>query len=382
MKYNRILLVGSSPNVGLTFYYTRLAVAFKRIGVDVVVVTNGKEQYSCLPNELKSWNIKQYIDAGLHKVNLVDLVKGAGLMRDIIKNEGDFDFIVGGGVREGVKLWASRKGLSNKPINISIVGSFPSKRVEQFIAIMSYNLFYDNCIALSKYSKKQLINKGLKPDKIWAIPLFAPELEWFDKATQSKVNLETYNLQNTKHPVVFYAASHYPHKGFKYYLMAASEVLKKFDATFILGGKGPLTRSLKEIAKRWGIFEHVIFTGWVSNYHMPYIQSNIADICVSSSLKETMSSYLLECMAAGKPVVATKTGIASEVIEDHVNGVLIPLKNHKELAREICWLIKHPKEASNIGINARKTIEEKINMRLAINTLINYYINQHLSSIN
>ena len=52
MSYNRILLVGSSPNAGLTFHFTRLAIAFKRMGIDVVVLSDGNEQYSYLVKEL------------------------------------------------------------------------------------------------------------------------------------------------------------------------------------------------------------------------------------------------------------------------------------------------------------------------------------------
>jgi len=379
MNY-KILLIGSSPNAGLTFYYTRLAIALKRMGIDVVVLYDGREQYSCLSEELENWDIRHYINSGLHRVDLIGLINGVRLLRDVIKKEKNFDFILGGGVREGIKIWASTRRLCSKPISISVIGSFPNKRTEQFIAIASYNTFYNKCIVLSKHSEGQLIKLGLKSDKIWVIPLFAPDLEWFDRAKQLKVDLEVYNLQDIEHPVIFYAAGHYPHKGFEYYLMAASKVLKKLDTTFVLGGRGPLTCSLKEMTKKLGIYKNVIFTGWISNYHMPYIQSNVADICVSSSLKETLSSYLLECMAAGKPVIATNTGVAPEVVKDYKNGFVIMPRDAEKMAEKIIWLIEHYNEARNMGINARKTIEEKINMKLAINDMIDHFETLHKMS--
>ncbi|MGY0287365.1 MAG: glycosyltransferase family 4 protein [Candidatus Methanodesulfokora washburnensis] len=357
-----------------------MAIALKRIGIDVVVLYDGREQYTCLSEELENWNIRHYINSGLHRVDLIGLTNGIKLLRDIIKKEKNFDFILGGGVREGIKVWASTKRFGGKPIGISVIGSIPNKKIEQFIAIASYNTFYNKCIVLSKHSEGQLIKLGLKSDKIWVIPLFAPDLEWFDRAKQLKVDLEAYNLQDIKHPVVFYAAGHYPHKGFEYYLMAASKVLKKLDATFVLGGRGPLTCSLKETAKKLGIYKNVIFTGWISNYHMPYIQSNVADICVSSSLKETLSSYLLECMAAGKPVIATNTGVAPEVVKDYKNGFVIMPGDAEKMAKKIIWLIEHYNEARNMGINARKTIEEKINMKLAINDMIDHLETLHKMS--
>ncbi|MHA1239083.1 MAG: glycosyltransferase family 4 protein [Candidatus Odinarchaeia archaeon] len=370
MNYNRILLIASSSNAGLTFYYTRLAIAFKRNGIDVVVVSDEREQYSCLSNELESWNVKQYKDASLHKVNLISLFEGTKFIRSIIKEEGYFDFILGGGVREGIKFWMSTRMLNNKPITISVVGSLPRNRIERSIAGASYSMFYDKCVALCNFTKKQLTKLGISPHKIIVAPLFAPDLEWFDKTKQSKVNLEIYNLQDIRHPVVFYAAGHYSHKGFKYYLMAAAEVLKRFEATFIVGGRGPLTRSLKKLSDKIGISKNVIFTGWISNYHMPYILGSIADICVSTSLVEQIPSYVMECMAAEKPVVASGVGGVPEIIVNRVNGYLVAPHNYKEVAKCIINLLTDPRIAKEMGLAGRRIITERFNMKKSVLNLM------------
>ena len=129
-------------------------------------------------------------------MNLVNLIDGARFIRDIVDSEGGFDFILGGGVREGIKTWMFKRMFSNKPITISIVGSLPRNKIEGFIAGVSYNRFCDKCVALCNFTKKQLIKLGVNSHKIIVAPLFAPDLEWFDKAKLSKVNLEIYNLQD------------------------------------------------------------------------------------------------------------------------------------------------------------------------------------------
>jgi glycosyltransferase involved in cell wall biosynthesis len=373
MKPNRILLIGSSPDVGLTFYYTRLATVFKRSGIDVVVLSEEREQYPYLHEELKSCDIKRYTSKFLHKSVPTSLINVAKYIVDIFKRDGPFDVILGGGVREGSKILFSKKYIDSNPISISIVGSLPRRKAEQFIASRSYNWFYDKNVVLCNFTKGQLTRLGVKDSKIIVSPLFAPDLEWFDKARRSKVDLELYNLEKVKHPVVFYAAGHYPHKGFEYYLMAAAEVLKSADVIFVLGGRGPLTESLKKLSEKLGISRHVIFTGWISIYHMPYILSNIPDICVSTSLVEQLPSYVMECMAAKKPIVASSIGGVPEIVLNGVNGYLVSPRDYKETARRIMELLNEPEKAKEMGQAGRKVIEQKLNMKASISKLMKIY---------
>jgi len=368
MKLSRILLIGSSFKIGLTFYYTRLAITLKKMGMEVVVVSEEGEQYPCLHRELEDQGIRYYRSAHLSKSTPAGLIKGAKDIANILRTYGPFDIILGGGVREGPKISMAKKYSDNEPINLSVVGSLPRKRYECFIASTVYNMFYDKNVALCDFTRKQMIWLGVKDNKIITVPLFAPDLEWFDKAKQSKIDLEAYNLQDIgkSEPAIFYAASHYYHKGFEYYLMTASEVLKSIDATFILGGKGPLTQYLKRLAKRLRIDKHIIFTGWISNYHMPYILSNIADICVSTSLVEQLPSYVMECMAAEKPVVAFSVGGIPEIIINNVNGYLVPPYNYKEVARGIINLLMNPEIAKEMGLAGRRIIKKQFNMEKSV----------------
>lgn len=369
----RILLLGFSHRIGLTFHYTRLAVALKRAGNDVVVISTNNAQYDRLSEDLKNTKVRLYSDNSMDKTNLIDTVKALKFLKSVLKKEKSFDLIVGGGVRESIKVWLSSRKLNEKPITFSVVGSLPQIKFERFLAGLFYNLFYDNCIALCKYTKNQLKDLGINTQKIHVIPLFAPDLTWFDKAKISKIDLKDYDLQDLDKSTVFYAASHYCHKGFEYYLMAASEVLKKFDATFIVGGKGPLTEYLKKLADKLEISKNVIFTGWISNYHIPYILSNLVDICVSTSLVEQLPSYLMECMAAKKPIIATCVGGVPEIVINGLNGYLIPPADPQKTADYIMYLIENLKKARDMGIAGRKIVENQLNMQTSINKLLKIY---------
>ena len=373
MNKCKILLIGSSFRVGLTFHFTRLAIALKRVGNRVTVLSTGKAQYDDLPEELKKWEIDWYTMDVLENVDVASIIKGAEFIRNIIKNEMELDFLLGGSVRHSIKIWLSTRNLEKTPTTFAVVGSLPQTKVGLSIAGFSYKTFYDKCIALCNYTRKRLEELGVNSEKIHVIPLFAPDLEWFDKIKESKVNLEVYNLQDIVDPVIFYAARHDQYKGFTYYLMAASEVLKKFDATFVVGGVGPLTTSLRNLAEKLGISKHVLFTGWISNYHIPYILNNIADICVSTSLIEQLPSYVMECMAAGKPVVASSVGGVPEIVIDGVNGYLVPPRDYKETAQRIMELLSESEKAREMGQIGRKIIEQELNMKISVNKLMKIY---------
>nr|MDO8044218.1 glycosyltransferase family 4 protein [Candidatus Baldrarchaeota archaeon] len=372
MGYN-ILLIGSSSGIGLTFHFTRLAVALKRLGNKVVVLSDNKEQYANLPKELNRHGIKRCTTDGIDDPDIMSMIRCAGDIRKILRREGNFDIIHAGGVKHGVKVHLATQILNNRPKTLATIGSLPGSRIGMGIASISYSLFYDKCIALCNYTRERLIKWGINPSKICVIPLFAPDLEWFDKAKKVKINLEDYNLEDVTKPVIFYAASHFHHKGFPYYLMAASTILKKFDATFVVGGKGPLTNSLKNLTEKLGIARHVVFTGWISNYHIPYVLSNIADICVSTSLVEQLPSYIMECMAAGKPVVASRVGGVPEIVINGVNGYLVPLHDYAETAQRIMDLLSNPEKAQEMGAAGRKMIEKEFNMKLSILKLLKLY---------
>ena len=374
----KILLIASSYRTGLVFNFTRLALALKRQGNEVVVLSAKREQYTELSRELFRANIKRYTCDSIDYVGVTDIINGALCIRKIIDKEGDFDIIHMGGIRHIVKVFLATKWMNKKPKTVATIVSFPrsksgtSSKLDMFTSAIAYYLS-DKSIAICEYTKTQLMKWFVKPNKICVIPLFAPDIEWFDAVKKNKAPLEQYNLKSVNNPVIFYAARHIRIKGFNYFLKAAAEVLRKFDATFIVGGEGPLTLNLKEQARRLRISNQVVFTGWISNYHMPYLLSNVADICVSTSLVEQLPSYIMECMAAGKPVVASSVGGVSEIVIDGVNGYLVPPCDYEEVAHRITDLLSDPEKARQMGLAGRKMVEERLNMKASTLKLMKVY---------
>lgn len=85
-----------------------------------------------------------------------------------------------------------------------------------------------------------------------------------------------------------------------------------------------------------------------------------ASVFAYPSNYEGMPNSLMEAMALGLPCVATDCpcGGPRELIQDGINGLLIPVRDKKALSDKICWMIEHPQDAQKMGEEARKISEK------------------------
>lgn len=146
-----------------------------------------------------------------------------------------------------------------------------------------------------------------------------------------------------------------PVKGQRYLLEAAKEISNEFPNThFVFVGGGELRTELIKMSDNLGLSDAV---------HFPGIREDIPewlgcmDVCVLPSLSEGFSNTLLEYMAAGKAVVATRVGGNPEVIVHGKNGLLANKGDCKDLTEKILFLLRDEQEALRLGLEARKHVE-------------------------
>ena len=89
----------------------------------------------------------------------------------------------------------------------------------------------------------------------------------------------------------------------------------------LLVGDGPDRAALQRRALAFG--SRVQFAGFVPHAAVPAVLQHV-DLFVLPSLYEDLSSALIEAMAAGLPVVATRVGGTADLVHDGVNGLLVP----------------------------------------------------------
>lgn len=150
-------------------------------------------------------------------------------------------------------------------------------------------------------------------------------------------------------------------KGLKYLIDAAALLKKEVDNFKILIiGKGSLLDELKAMAKKNNVLDKVIFTG--ERRDIPALLSCL-DIYVMSSIKEGLPNALLEAMASGRPIVATKVGGIPEVIQHGISGQLVPPGDAGSLAKAIKLLISNSSMAKKNGTCSERSSEKRLQYR-------------------
>jgi len=139
-------------------------------------------------------------------------------------------------------------------------------------------------------------------------------------------------------------------------LRAVKEIIlenSKVKMMFI--GEGFLKDKLSKMAKKWGIKNHVIFTGFI-DYEKVKDYWQGADIYLQTSKSETQGITILEAMAVGLPIVAVKATGTEDFIIDNQNGFLTK-NNSKDFYDKIKFLLKNPSIKKGVASQAKKDVK-------------------------
>jgi glycosyltransferase involved in cell wall biosynthesis len=122
-------------------------------------------------------------------------------------------------------------------------------------------------------------------------------------------------------------------------------------------GDGPERLPLEEEAKRRSLLDNVIFAGVRRDIEHMYAAMDI--FTLPSTCEEAFGMVLIEAMAMGKPVIATRVGGIPEIVENEVNGVLVTPHDAAALADAITRCIFDRQFSEKIAAEGRKLVERK-----------------------
>lgn len=149
-------------------------------------------------------------------------------------------------------------------------------------------------------------------------------------------------------------------KGVEHFLEAAVTLTRRFpEARFIVAGDGYHRPTLERYAVQLGLADRVLFTGF--RHDVPEFLSEV-QVSVLPSLSEALSNTLLESMAAGLPVVATRVGGNPEVVEHGVTGFLVPPREPEALVATVARLLEQPALAQAMGRAGKQRVAENFSL--------------------
>lgn len=212
--------------------------------------------------------------------------------------------------------------------------------------------FAKKIIATTKsYAETSPILKNyLDSDKLSIIP-YGVNTELFNPKIRSTEVKKLYKLKKGK--VILFVGRLIPYKGIELLLKAMQGV----DAKLLIVGDGELKKELHKQVKKLGVDKKVIFTGAISNEHLPQFYV-AADIFVLPSQKrgEAFGLVSLEALASGKPVIHSNMPGVNEVVPSNCGLVFY---NVDDLTKKINFLLKNRKLRKKFGDNGRRFVEKE-----------------------
>lgn len=171
-------------------------------------------------------------------------------------------------------------------------------------------------------------------------------------------------------PLVGTVANFKHHKGYEDLLQAAALVRDEVpEVRFVLVGRGPLEDELRRRALDLGLAGTVVFAGYRED--APRL-AQAFDVFALASLYEGLSIALIEAMAMGTPAVVTNVGGLPEVVEDGRQGLLVPARDPRALARGITMLLRDAPLRERFGMEARRRAEA-FDIRTAVGRMEQVY---------
>ena len=156
-------------------------------------------------------------------------------------------------------------------------------------------------------------------------------------------------------------------KGHKYLIEAVAKLKQDFPALhLVIIGSGDRQEALLQLAELAGLRDTVHFLG-----HRDDVEVCLAgmDLFVLPSLNEGMGRALVEAMAAGLPVIASRVGGIPAVISHEQTGLLVPPGNAGALADAIRRLLDRPDWARQLGLAAGRSVDSRYGARSMVRVI-------------
>jgi glycosyltransferase involved in cell wall biosynthesis len=228
-------------------------------------------------------------------------------------------------------------------------GNYPHDNKRRMVMERVFSRFADRLVAVGDHQRQTI-------EDAYEVPPAKMRKVW-NGVTVSNVG-EYFDLRAIIGPeerlVVGTIATLYEQKGITFLLDVAARLKNQGEkVVFIVAGEGPLRKELEQKCERLGLANTIYLIGWVKDAAARLIPQ--LDVFFQPSLWEAMSVVLLEAMAAGKPIVATRVGENPKVIQHDRDGLLVDPRNIDQMVDALARLIHEPHLRVRLGTEAKKT---------------------------
>jgi len=235
---------------------------------------------------------------------------------------------------------------------------------------LSYSLFPHRIVTVSEFVRRDLIARGLPPEKIVAVHTGIDPAVFDPAPVRGPLRQELGCPGDT--PIVVTNAIFRIKKGHHILLEAIPFVLKKIpEALFVFTGNGPQRVNIEQRISTMGLSGKVVLTGLRQD--IPEVLKS-SDLFVLPTLQEALGTAIIEAMAMERPVIGSNVGGVGELIRDGVNGFLVEPRNPLTLAEAIVRVLGDRDLALSMGREGRRIVLQNFTVRHMCEKMYGLYV--------
>ena len=194
----------------------------------------------------------------------------------------------------------------------------------------------DRFIALTPFAKSKFVAAGFPADRIAVKPNFAEDRPAATGARGAGA---------------LFVGRLSPEKGVDTLLQAWNSL---GEVPLRIVGDGPLREMVEK-----AIAPGAILLGWKKPVEVGTEMAQAAFLVLPSNWPENFPMTIVEAYCQGLPIIASRIGALSDIIEDGATGLLFSAGDANDLVTKVRWAHRHPEVMRRMGINARRVYEEK-----------------------
>ena len=224
-------------------------------------------------------------------------------------------------------------------------------------------------IAISTAARSYLKEKSVKEGKIEVIPIGVDA----DRFTPTAEPYEPLMKEAEGRKMILFVGRLTGYKGVRYLLHAFSRLLKEYrEVVLCIRGDGPQRPYLLQLESKLGLRGRVLWPGYVANRDMPSLYAT-SNLFVLPSLIEPFGISALEAMASGRPVVATRVGGLADLVEEGVNGYLVPPCSIEGLEEAMLRILEDEGLERRLGREGRRRAERYFSWDVVARRILSLY---------
>jgi glycosyltransferase involved in cell wall biosynthesis len=282
-----------------------------------------------------------------------------GMITDVVSRlrSEHADLLACHGYKAGVIGWFAARRVGIPVIAVSRGWTAHTLKVRAYEALDRRMLRrMDAVVCVSAGQAAKVARTGIARDRLHVIHNSVDPARFRDGGAAGRAILEGL-FASPRSAIIAGIGRQSPEKGFDQLVDAARLLVRDDDRVgIVLVGDGPDRPMLEALVRASKLESNVVFAGFRTDVDrlLPG-----ADILAQASHTEGLPNVVLEASAAGLAVVATDVGGTSEIIEDGVNGFLVPVADPPALARRLLDLVRSPELRQQMGDRGRDLVRAR-----------------------